>query len=330
MPLVLLISCTAAPPPEPVSHVVNIPPPAPVATAKASAAAPGEAPSAPPDAAPPEVLAKLSAETRAEIEVLAALCPIGVQEKDGKVTAGCRGCPSNATPDPERIPRVMEADETIVAPQAHLVGAFTRAGVEEHLVMMNSCSCNGCLDDAYLVHKEEGAFAVEAKVQVRSSSSCKLVRRKGQADRAICDRMLGRMGYSATTLEMYEFSKLPAEAGADLSPVFSFAAVDNLPLSCALGAYFMSRSLVKWRLADVDRDGIDDLVVELAVGDGVVNKAVLAACSSEDPAAQTKGLPPVRRMELVWTATPSGFEPDAATGKRLKALEAARKKALPE
>ena len=56
---------------------------------------PTAAPDTPPDAAPPALLRprRLSAGARAEIEVLAALCPIGVQEKDGKVTAGCPRLP---------------------------------------------------------------------------------------------------------------------------------------------------------------------------------------------------------------------------------------------
>ena len=136
---------------------------------------------------------------------------------------------------------------------------------------------------------------MKAKVAVRAADDCKRVRRKGQVDRALCDRVMARMGYVATMVEMYDFSDLPAERGADLAPVFEFAAVDNLAMSCAPGAHFLQRSLVKWRFADVDRDGQEELVIDLAVGDGVVTKAVFAACSAENEAAPTKGLPARRR-----------------------------------
>lgn len=92
-------------------------------------------------------------------------------------------------------------------------------------------------------------------------------------------------------------------------------------------AHFVRRSLTKWGLRDVDRDGEEDLVVDVQVGDGVVTKAVLAACSAEDESAPRKGtLPPMRAMQLTWTATPTGFKPNAATAGHLKQLEAARKK----
>jgi ribosomal protein L36 len=276
------------------------------------------------------MLAMLSAEARAEMEVLAAICPIGVQVKGGKAMAGCLGCPSQSGPDPERLPRVAPPDASLVEPHAHVAGAFTKPGADEHLVMMDSCSCNGCLDEAYLLHREAGGFEVKAKAQVRSSSNCRVVRRRGQVDRPICDRFLARQGYAATTLEMYDFSNLPAEDGSELSPVFGFVALDDLSLSCAPGARFLRRALTSWQLTDVDRDGQDDLVVDLAVGDGVVNRAVFAICAAEEGEAPAKGLPTMRNVKLTWTATASGFRPTAATAAQLKQLDAAKNKAQPQ
>lgn len=71
-------------------------------------------------------------------------------------------------------------------------------------------------------------------------------------------------------------------------------------------------------------------MLDVDVGDGVVNKDVLAACSQEDESAPPRGrLPPVRTLTLTWTAAPNGFKPTAPTAAHLKRLEAARKKAEP-
>lgn len=323
---ILLTACTPAPPPSPVPPAVSIAPPSPTAAAQPSAA-PSAAHALPPDAAPAGMLERLPAEARAEIEVLAALCPIGVQQKDGKVSAGCRACPSNAAPDPDRIPRLMDAGETIVEPQAHITGSFTAPGADEHLVMMNSCACNGCLDDAYLLRKEAGAFVVKAKAHVRSAYNCKRVRRKGEVDRALCDRALSRMGYVATVLEMYDFTTIPADDGTALEPVFTFAAVDDLALTCAPKAHFRRQSIARWDLSDADRDGQEDLSIEASIGDGEVTDAVLKVCAAEDGSAPMKGMPPLRSVKLAWTAAPGGFKPTPATAAELKRLDASRKKA---
>ncbi|APR75998.1 Hypothetical protein A7982_01345 [Minicystis rosea] len=329
----LAASCANPPPAEP-------PPAAPIRelhhplapSATASAPTPSSstrvlsgAPEYPPT--PPALLARLDADQRTELAVLATLCQPAVAERKGNPITGCTACPSNSAPASEPGARLVPED-AIIVPQAHVRGAFTAKGADEHLVMMNSCSCNGCFDEAYVVRAgADGTFRLHRLANVRAAYDCKVVRRRGQVDRALCDRTLARMGYVAKVVELYDFSSLPADEKQELTPSFEFTALDDLALRCAPTAHFVRRYLQRWELRDVDRDGEEDLVIDVDVGDGVVSKEVLAACSQEDDSAPPKGhLPPMRGLELTWTATPTGFKPTAATAGHLKRLEAAKKK----
>jgi hypothetical protein len=272
--------------------------------------------------APPELLAKLSADQRAELDELGALCETAVFQDGEKLAVGCTCCPSRCGPTPDRQPVIAPAGADPITPYARLRGSFTGKGADERLVVMSSCSCAACFDEAYVLRADAGSLAVRVKAAgIRAESGCKLVRRRGQVDRALCEQIMSRMGYSAHILELYDFTGAK-EPGAELPASLSFAAVDLTQGSCFPGAFVVSRSLGSWSLKDVDGDGEDDLSVELSVSDGkVTQKMVDKECA--DGTGQK-----ARDVKLRWTATPGGFKPTAPTAAELKRLDAAQKRAL--
>ena len=240
-----------------------------------------------------------------------------MREERGKLLAGCTCCPNACGPAFDPSTRLLGSDASLIEPFSRVTGAFTEKGRTEHLVFMDTCACNGCPANAYVLRPDgKGGYARAARHTVMNGGDCKVVHRKGQVDRALCARFMSRMGFATTTLHLYDFSKTPSPDETPLAPSLEFMALNDLILRCAPGATYVMRTLTKWELRDVDRDGGDDLVVDLAVQDGKVTKDVLEICSYEEGLPPPKGnLPKTRYLTLTWTATPTGFSPDAKTAK---------------
>jgi hypothetical protein len=313
----LAVACAPAPP---VAQVSVAPPPPITASARPSTPPPQE-----PPPAPPEIVARLRPEQRETLTQLAALCQPAVAEKDGALLAGCIACSANSAPAADPRPRLVPAAE-LVEPLSFLRGAFTEMGADEHLVTMANCTCNGCPNDAYVLRRgADGAPQIHRRVELRTATSCKLVRRPDQVDRPLCLAQQARMGYAASILALYDFFDLREGDSREPVPLFSFTALDDLLLRCAPRASYLSRALVRWDLRAPEAD----LLVDLDVADGVVTPKILAACSAslEGQTPPPAAFPPSRRLHLVWKPAPRGFSPTGATAAHLRALAAAQKKA---
>ena len=79
----------------------------------------------------------------------------------------------------------------IIETRARAAGAFTEKGRTEHLVFMDTCACNGCPANAYVLRPDgKGGYAGAARHTVMNGGDCKVVHRKGQVDRALCARFM--------------------------------------------------------------------------------------------------------------------------------------------
>jgi hypothetical protein len=321
--------------PRATGFVVSTVKPAPLAiSAEPAAATPADAvfplPAPPPGADP------------VEVAIAASICAAAYREDDTtrKKTIGCRSHPPFTTPEQRpdgKLPAFADDDVLkLCAIERVYRGSFVGRGAKQAVVSFGQCKDNdesafwdsGFPGSAMLVEEIEGGrWKTVAFEDAVNATDCLQARRPDGHDALLCQSNFwagsaGRKGYFFA-LDFARVEKPVDRLGQIFGDNLNCFTVDP---TTTLPSGLVSFAVTKIALADVDKDGNADLVVDVTrarIAPSATLDAKVRALCMQNPQADEKPLmPPGKKIRLEFPSRGAGYSPSPATKKILEAWDA--------